>query len=158
MKYLPLLLLPLTLAACSSPAPENPGTDTAATDTTPAEAPAQPATDTTTAAPAPGGATSLAASAPPAAKICLTCHKVDKGAGNTIGPNLFGMFGQKSGQVAGYAYTEANKNSGHVWDEPTLDKYLTAPMKDMPGTKMAFAGYPDAAKRKEVIDWMKTLK
>lgn len=161
MKYLPLIALPLALAACSEP-PAEPAattttTTTTATETTaPAADPAAPAA-TTAATPAATG-TPLADAAPASAKICLTCHKADKDAGNGIGPNLFGVFGQKSGQVAGYNYTEANKNSGHTWDEATLDKYLTNPMKEVPGTKMTWAGYADAGKRKEVIEWMKTLK
>lgn len=156
MKYVPLLsLLPLTLAACSSPPPEaDKATETAAQQTTATAETTPPASETVK----PPAATTLVATAPQAAKICLTCHKVDKDAGNAIGPNLFGIFGRKAGQVSGYAYTDANKNSGFTWDEATLDKYLTAPMKEVPGTKMTFAGYPDAAKRKEVIDWLKTLK
>ncbi len=156
MKYGPLFLLPLALGACSSPAPE---ADKSVADATVSQT--APATETPTpAAPtnAPATTASLATTAPQSAKICLSCHKVDKGAGNSIGPNLFGVFGQKSGQVPGYAYTDANKNSGHVWDAPTLDVYLTNPMKEIPGTKMTFAGIPDAAKRKEVIDWLQTLK
>ena len=157
MKYVPLLLLPLTLAACSSPPPEaDKATETVAETTTPATPPAT--TETPATSPATAPAATLAAAAPQSAKICLTCHKVDKDLGNSIGPNLFGIFGKKAGQVADYAYTDANKNSGFTWDEATLDKYLTAPMKEVPGTKMTFAGYPDAAKRKEVIDWLKTLK
>ena len=43
-------------------------------------------------------------------------------------------------------------------DEKTLDTYLTNPMKMVPGTKMTFAGLPDPAQRKAVIDYLKTLK
>ena len=50
------------------------------------------------------------------------------------------------------------KNANLTWDDATLDKYLTGPMKMVPGTKMTFAGLSDAAKRKEVIEYLKTLK
>ena len=43
------------------------------------------------------------------------------------------------------------KAKGGVWDEAALDAYLTAPMKDVPGTRMAFAGVIDAADRKALI-------
>lgn len=73
-------------------------------------------------------------------------------------PSLAGVVGRKAGSIAGFAYSDANKASGLTWDEKTLDTYLTNPMKMVPGTKMTFAGIPDAAKRKEVIDYLKTLK
>ena len=50
------------------------------------------------------------------------------------------------------------KNAGLTWDDATLDEYLTAPMKKVPGTKMTFAGLSDPAARKEVIAYLKTLK
>lgn len=97
------------------------------------------------------------ASAPPEFAQCTSCHTIRKGI-NGVGPSLFGVFGRKAGTVEGYAYSEANKNSGLTWDEATLDTYLVSPMKMVPGTKMTFAGMADPAKRKAVIDFLKTVK
>ena len=77
---------------------------------------------------------------------------------NGVGPSLAGVAGRKAGSVPGFAYSDANKASGLTWDEKTLDTYLTNPMKMVPGTKMTFAGLPDPAQRKAVIDYLKTLK
>ena len=39
-----------------------------------------------------------------------------------------------------------------------LDRWLTAPMKTVPGTRMIYAGMSDPVRRKEVIDYLETLK
>ena len=97
------------------------------------------------------------ASAPAAFGQCATCHAIKPGV-NAVGPSLFAVYGRKSATGPSYAYSEAMKASGLTWDEATLYTYLTAPMKHVPGTKMTFAGMADAAKRKEVIEFLKTLK
>ena len=71
---------------------------------------------------------------------CMICHKVGPGAMNGVGPQLNGVVGRKAGTVEGYAYSDANKNSGMVWNEATFKEYIANPMAKIPGTKMAFAG------------------
>jgi len=97
------------------------------------------------------------ASAPAEFAQCTACHTIREGI-NGVGPSLFGVVGRKAGTLAGYSFSEANKNSGLTWDEATLDTYLTAPMKMVPGTRMTFPGVPDAAKRKAIIEFLKTVK
>jgi cytochrome c len=58
---------------------------------------------------------------------CAACHKIGPGAKNGIGPELNGLDGRHSGSAPNYSYSDANKNSGIVWNE-------------QPGTKMVFAG------------------
>lgn len=99
-----------------------------------------------------------AATAPPQAFMqCVACHSPKAGV-NGVGPSLFGVVGRKAGTLPGYAYSEALKTWGKTLTPEELDKWLTAPMQDVPGTKMVFPGMPDAAKRKEVIDYLATLK
>jgi len=71
---------------------------------------------------------------------CLPCHAIGPGAENKVGPELNGLDGRHSGTVAGFNYSEANKNSGIVWDEATFKDYIRSPQAKIPGTKMTFAG------------------
>ncbi len=73
-------------------------------------------------------------------KKCLACHAVGEGAANKVGPQLNGIAGRKSGTVAGYNYSDANKNSGITWDQATFLDYIKDPKAKIPGTKMVFAG------------------
>lgn len=107
---------------------------------------------------APAEASAADAAAPPVAFAqCISCHSVKPGQ-NGVGPSLHGVVGRKAGTLPGYAYSSALKAWGHTLDEAELDRWLTAPMKDVPGTKMVFPGIPDPARRKAVIDYLATLK
>ena len=87
---------------------------------------------------------------------CKACHSVEPGK-NGIGPTLAGIWGDKAGVVPGFEFSEAMKNSGLTWNQANLDRYLTDPRGVVPGTKMAFGGVKDAAKRQEIINYLKTL-
>lgn len=82
---------------------------------------------------------------------CVACHTIDKGGSNGIGPNLHGVVGRAVASHAGFSYSGAMKAKGGAWDAAALDTYLEQPMMAVPGTRMAFAGIPDAADRKALI-------
>ncbi|RMD64786.1 MAG: cytochrome c family protein [Alphaproteobacteria bacterium] len=85
---------------------------------------------------------------------CKACHSLKAGK-NKIGPSLAGVVGRKAGSVEGYKYSKAMKNSGLVWDEETLEKFLTKPKKVVPGTKMGFAGLRKEKDREDLIAYLK---
>lgn len=85
---------------------------------------------------------------------CKSCHSLDKPK-NKIGPHLVGIFGRKAGSVEGYKYSSAMKKSGIVWDEKTMEAYITKPKKFLPGNKMTFAGLKKAKQRADVIAYIK---
>jgi cytochrome c len=71
---------------------------------------------------------------------CMACHAIGEGAKNKVGPELNGLDGRHSGVVPGYAYSDANKNSGITWNEAEFKEYIKDPKAKVPGTKMVFAG------------------
>ena len=71
---------------------------------------------------------------------CMACHAIGEGAKNKVGPELNGIDGRKSGTAEGYAYSDANKNSGITWNKEQFLEYIRDPKAKIPGTKMVFAG------------------
>jgi cytochrome c len=93
-----------------------------------------------------GAVTASAQDAASGAKVfhqCRICHSIGPNAQNKIGPELNGLDGRHSGTVANYSYSDANKNSGIVWNETTFKEYIVNPQAKIPGTKMPFAGLKD---------------
>jgi cytochrome c len=67
---------------------------------------------------------------------------------------LNGVVGAKAASSAGYAYSPAIKAAGLVWSAATLERFLTAPARLVPGTKMVFPGLAEARDRMDVIAYL----
>jgi cytochrome c len=83
-------------------------------------------------------------------KKCAACHDVGESAKNKVGPILNGLENRNSGSIAGYNYSDANKNSGIVWNEATFLEYIKDPKAKIPTTKMVFAGIKNEAEAKNL--------
>ena len=86
---------------------------------------------------------------------CKICHAVDEAGGNRVGPNLHGIFGRKAGTIAGFASSDAMKDSGIVWDDDTLAKFLRDPKEAVPGNRMSFPGIADDAVLRDLLRALK---
>jgi cytochrome c len=73
-------------------------------------------------------------------KKCFPCHSIGEGAKNKVGPLLNGLEGRHSGTVEGFSYSQANKDSGIIWNKDTFLDYIKDPRAKIPGTKMVFPG------------------
>jgi cytochrome c len=85
---------------------------------------------------------------------CAACHDLNTGA-IRMGPSLKGVVGRKAGTFPSFSYSAGMKGKGVVWGPDTLDQFLTAPMKYVPGTRMAFPGLSNPQDRADVIAYLK---
>jgi cytochrome c len=85
---------------------------------------------------------------------CIACHSPDA---NRVGPRHRGVFGRVAGSLADFNYSAAVRNSGVVWDERTLDQWLTNPQALIPGQRMNFR-VTDPADRADLIAYLKSLR
>lgn len=95
---------------------------------------------------------------PPVFGVCGTCHKVEKGAPNGIGPNLFGIANTKAGEVEKFAFSPAMKNSKIKWTRANLIAFIQEPQKTVPGNRMPFGGLKNPDSAALVADYILSLK
>jgi cytochrome c len=84
-------------------------------------------------------------------QACTDCHSLDK---NDVGPRHRGVYGRKAGSLPDYPYSDALKSSNIIWNEETLDKWLTDPQTFVPGVKMFFH-LDNAQDRADVIAYLR---
>jgi len=95
---------------------------------------------------------------------CAACHDItppqpdndSEGMLAKVGPGLYGLTGRPAGAVKGYSYSDALRNSGLIWDKPTIDRWITNPAVVVPGTLMTYIGMPNEADRRALIAYLES--
>ncbi|HEX7856839.1 MAG TPA: c-type cytochrome [Sphingobium sp.] len=88
---------------------------------------------------------------------CQACHTAVAGQPSRVGPNLAGVVGRKAASVPAFNYSAALKASGLTWTRGNLDRFLQAPARMVPGTRMAVA-LTDNAQRAAVLTYLTAPK
>ena len=88
-------------------------------------------------------------------RACAPCHSLalDR---NMTGPSLADLWGRKAGGLSSFErYSEALKASGIIWDDRSLDGWLTDPAQLVPDNEMPFNGIKDARARADLLAFLK---
>lgn len=85
---------------------------------------------------------------------CQSCHTIDAGGANGIGPNLAGVMGGSVASKGGFAYSAELKAVGGQWDWDKMDAWLKNPKGYVPGTKMSFAGLGKVEERAAIAAYL----
>lgn len=91
-------------------------------------------------------------------KKCVTCHTIDKGAANGVGPNLYGIMGHKIAAHDGFSYSDGlKKHAEESWGWDNMNAWQYSPRKFAPGTIMAYAGNPKDQERANLIAYLNSM-
>jgi cytochrome c len=86
-------------------------------------------------------------------KRCTGCHSLEE---NREGPKLRGVYGRTSGTAPGYTYSPALIKAAVVWDEASLEKWLTDTDALVPGNNMDFQ-VPKEQERRDLASFLKQI-
>jgi cytochrome c len=88
-------------------------------------------------------------------RVCAPCHSLEPDR-NMTGPSLAGLWGRKAGSLASFErYSDALKSSGIIWEDRSLDGWLTDPDGMLPDNEMPFDGIKNPDDRADLLAFLK---
>src|SRR3979411_3344825 len=88
-------------------------------------------------------------------RACAPCHSLESDR-NMTGPSLADLWGRKAGSLPSFdRFSDALKTSGIIWDDRSLDGWLTDPDRMAPDNEMPFNGIKDTRVRADLLAFLK---
>jgi cytochrome c len=88
-------------------------------------------------------------------RVCVACHLLEPDR-NMTGPSLANLWGRKAGSLPSFdRYSDALRTSGIIWDDRSLDAWLTDPERMVPDNEMPFEGIKDERARTDLLAFLK---
>lgn len=84
---------------------------------------------------------------------CASCHVASPNAATRLGPDLAGVVGRKAASAPRFNYSPALRNANITWTRANLDRYLAAPTRMVPGSRMVMS-VPNPAQRAAILDFL----
>ena len=90
---------------------------------------------------------------------CASCHTIEEGGKNKVGPNLWNIMNRGTGQMENYKYSKkfsawAKKNP--CWTPELMNQWLTKSRNMVKGTKMNFREKKEK-KRAAIIVYLRSM-
>lgn len=93
-----------------------------------------------------------------AQRQCASCHTFNEGGPNRVGPNLFGIVGNKHAHAEGFNYSGAIRGmADRPWSYEELNAWIANPRTYAPGNRMSFAGIANPQQRADLIAYLRSI-
>jgi len=89
---------------------------------------------------------------------CVACHAVIASVRDKSGPNLNGVVGRKAGtEQYSWGFSDELLASQITWQVRSLQLFMTAPARLIPGTTMVYRGLSDAEQRLDIACYLEQV-
>jgi cytochrome c len=89
---------------------------------------------------------------------CVSCHAIGPSARGGFAPQLNGIVDRRAASTLDFKYSAAMKNSGIVWTEKNLARFINGPSDVVPGTSMRFWGISNEQQVANLLAYLRTFK